>query len=1080
MRHRRTELPATILICTCVMMALTERAIGGDTSPDRNASAAQVFEGDFVLHREIPVGLVAGTRDHPRLVEVEWVRVEAVYGNAWGLTARVGWSPAAEATWQIKVELLDDEGRVLRHSRDEATVFTGKAGTSDSAAMHFAELELDAMQFEGRRHASKVRVRLEPVSEPAPNICADESAKHRLEIAVVDEKSQQPMPQAAVVVRAVYGGRKRSAFASLYTTNEQGTCQTTLTKANLISVRVTVQKDGYTTLQKGWSRPRSFWATALVPLEDLPERHSMEMPPAQAIGGIVQDPDGRPIAGVEVRISASLEQGCGRADISRTVHTDRDGSWRAGGIPSEIGHVLVGLKHPEYLSDTSYDRQVAAESLLAARAFKHVEVMSKGLTVSGVVLDERGRSVSHAAVILAPRRNGWFRYDYACRLTDASGRFRFDCGMNDRTDTTEDGVITGVLVEAPGYTPAMQQVIVEPNLAPLEFHLKSGRTLMARVLDSDGRPIAGAWTVVSLLPEDPSYGLWLDDTDEQGRFQVPDAPDNDLRCTVGKKGYVTIRDYAFSGAAKEPVMRMRPAPRVAGGVQDSETDTPIPNFEVAAVYVSGGRTVTRDPVPFTDGRYELVFEEAVPETVQLRVSALGYTRVTSGAIDLNRDTHTMDFTLAQDPSFNEQTSRRERGTPQSTGPRVIEGVVRDPNGRPVPNIAVVTHPPIAPEAITDAEGKFKLRCRPELMRPGDGEAAHVIVRDLRRNLAAAVELDEAITDALVVELAPGVALSGTVTDVEGKAIPNVKLSLTFWGGEFGYSAPETARPDPDGCYEIRALPPGYRHSVNATADGYGSEYVSAHTGEAVDGRMTLEPMILQVADLDIAGVVVDVEDKPVSGARVACEGRGQPRREVRTDKEGGFTLRNVCAGRIRVYANVRNGSSRLYGSVQTEGGATDIKIVVGPRDSNGRFIPAKPPSLTGKPLPPLKDLGAEPPASSYKDKIVLLCFFDMNQRPSRHCLSTLAKRAQDLKQRGVTIIGVQAAEADANALAQWLKEQGITVPVGSIKGDARKAAFAWGVQSLPWLILTDPQHTVRAEGFSMDEMAKHLKSVAGD
>jgi len=48
----------------------------------------------------------------------------------------------------------------------------------------------------------------------------------------------------------------------------------------------------------------------------------------------------------------------------------------------------------------------------------------------------------------------------------------------------------------------------------------------------------------------------------------------------------------------------------------------------------------------------------------------------------------------------------------------------------------------------------------------------------------------------------------------------------------------------------------------------------------------------------------------------------------------------------------------------------------------------------------------------------------------------------------------QAADADGSALDQWLKEQNITVPVGSIKTDAKKATLAWGVKSLPWLILT--------------------------
>ena len=30
--------------------------------------------------------------------------------------------------------------------------------------------------------------------------------------------------------------------------------------------------------------------------------------------------------------------------------------------------------------------------------------------------------------------------------------------------------------------------------------------------------------------------------------------------------------------------------------------------------------------------------------------------------------------------------------------------------------------------------------------------------------------------------------------------------------------------------------------------------------------------------------------------------------------------------------------------------------------------------------------------------------------------------------------------------------------------------FSWGVRAQPWLILTDKEHVVRAEGFSVDEL----------
>ena len=75
------------------------------------------------------------------------------------------------------------------------------------------------------------------------------------------------------------------------------------------------------------------------------------------------------------------------------------------------------------------------------------------------------------------------------------------------------------------------------------------------------------------------------------------------------------------------------------------------------------------------------------------------------------------------------------------------------------------------------------------------------------------------------------------------------------------------------------------------------------------------------------------------------------------------------------------------------------------------------------------------------------------------------------------VVAIQAAETDNAALEQWLKDQGIAIPVGSIKADVKKTTLAWGVQSLPWLILTDAQHVVRAEGFPVNDIDSKVTTV---
>ena len=44
-----------------------------------------------------------------------------------------------------------------------------------------------------------------------------------------------------------------------------------------------------------------------------------------------------------------------------------------------------------------------------------------------------------------------------------------------------------------------------------------------------------------------------------------------------------------------------------------------------------------------------------------------------------------------------------------------------------------------------------------------------------------------------------------------------------------------------------------------------------------------------------------------------------------------------------------------------------------------------------------------------------------------------------------------------------------------VQGDVEKIRFAWGVRSLPWLVLTDRNHIVIAEDFPLTELDEKIK-----
>ncbi len=133
--------------------------------------------------------------------------------------------------------------------------------------------------------------------------------------------------------------------------------------------------------------------------------------------------------------------------------------------------------------------------------------------------------------------------------------------------------------------------------------------------------------------------------------------------------------------------------------------------------------------------------------------------------------------------------------------------------------------------------------------------------------------------------------------------------------------------------------------------------------------------------------------------------------------------------------------------------------------------------LVGKPMPELQGLGLEVKIEEIKNRKLLLCFGDIQQRPSRNCLQQLNTRKKEFQAQDVYVSALQISKLDKNTLNDWMKKNQIFFPVTTIKGIEEEIKFNWGIQSVPWLILTDAEKTVRAEGFSIGELAIKLKEI---
>ena len=317
-------------------------------------------------------------------------------------------------------------------------------------------------------------------------------------------------------------------------------------------------------------------------------------------------------------------------------------------------------------------------------------------------------------------------------------------------------------------------------------------------------------------------------------------------------------------------------------------------------------------------------------------------------------------------------------------------------------------------------------------------------------------------------------IAGRLTTVKGKVqLPdgtpasNIKISttnstyyetLTFGGAGGAYTGTGA-----DGSFELKDVPAGLKLFVYGHTKDY--QYVLAEVIENVEDPTVLsEPLVMkpgQVADVLLA----DKRDEPCANLNVKVKPVMWDHRlfradyhNAKTDAEGHLKINGIIPG-MKYYV-------------------MDSRAESGPRDMYyTRTITLIPLEKKVEQLTSFTGIDIDFDLDRVKGKMLVVCFWDMNQRPSRNCISQLAKQAKELEKESVLIAAVQASKVDKNTLNEWIKENAIPFPVGVITGDSEKIRFAWGVKSLPWLVLTDTEHIVSADGFNANELEEHIKKL---
>ena len=143
------------------------------------------------------------------------------------------------------------------------------------------------------------------------------------------------------------------------------------------------------------------------------------------------------------------------------------------------------------------------------------------------------------------------------------------------------------------------------------------------------------------------------------------------------------------------------------------------------------------------------------------------------------------------------------------------------------------------------------------------------------------------------------------------------------------------------------MPQGRQYFIyQLTARGYGSASTDIKATDTKTNHHEFPTFVLKRADRKLAGQILDLGGKPVSGATVRFNGQGQPQfgwqqLETKTDSQGHFAFDKVCEGVVNIYANWNN----VRTNILAYGGDTNILIKLGVTNA----FPAAPP-LRGSPI----------------------------------------------------------------------------------------------------------------------------------
>ncbi|HEX9792965.1 MAG TPA: carboxypeptidase regulatory-like domain-containing protein [Planctomycetota bacterium] len=705
--------------------------------------------------------------------------------------------------------------------------------------------------------------------------------------------------------------------------------------------------------------------------------------------GRVVDAQGRPAAGAEVLVGPGLKYLIAafrnRTFFMERALTDADGRFQIEAVPARMA-LMANAFQPVVRNGIEEFGPLAAGST----GNVNVQLAAMG-GLSGVVLDSKDEGVRGATVVAVPldlRRALPFIRDIPAwtRTTGSDGSYAFP-------ELPRNNYMLFAQAREGRAAPVSTAVVGEAAAAP-DIVIQEQTIVTGRVVDGKGKPVADALVKVQsipagelkktgeerarsmaqggfileaaqeILPELLPSSTW-DRTDARGNFRIP-AWQN-ARVRVEARGF-PVADFQLPGSDEglKPVLVLRKPGSLEGLVIDSGAGKPVQFYLVRGnfrnqkgdeVKAALAETLAEDEVAVTprsswraevaasylcdtkDGRFLL--ENLPAGEWQLTVQAEGYAPGESDRLQVEpgEATRGVVITLGRGATISGQVIAK------ATGEGVEGAVITVGHGEESGFVAMLQGlDQSTAMGETDEQGFFRVT--------GAREGADHVNALSEGYAAASVEVPPLQAheerEEILVELAMGGTITGTVTDRHGATLPGRMVgAMSIQAKDFQQTATNA-----DGAFRMEHMRPGSYFMITAGLDDD-----SLFSGDLMSVLTSSRILTAYVTEGEIT--LVDIVDQSAGGCRL--RGRlvrnGQPVPDAnlaamasetsglfdfrfataRSDELGEFEFKNLAPGEYVLNVETRGWDGQFEIAVPDY--PEDFQILEVPRtEIHGRVV----------------------------------------------------------------------------------------------------------------------------------------------